>query len=1214
MKTLHLNGVQLQDAEIAELLQECNVMEDVALVDMPFATLTIEAIVSTFPNVEKVELSGSNVVTDLAIRCLTSICVRIKELTVKFCPRLTDSAFTRCIMLKEVHLLNLSYCSPLLTGTFLSSFPLCPIKHLVLDGLQNFTADAIFRMSVINKRNVELISLRNFKNLGESEVEAFLNHFLFSRSLEVTGSHNIEQLLPSLHHMNPFLVYTLDPNFVGFRVSPITAVYQLTYCQFIQHFRRHANARIIQRLRRSFVDWRENRKSKIDAYMKIRRAKAASRICAFARMIKTRKSTRIFLYAGRKISRLGQRFVRSVMYLKWLRAKRHHTLKCRRLVFIVLKEASSRSYEQLVERAVKLNPSLARRLKRKTFQDMKEKEKMLIEKKIDNGAMVMYEIYMKFSLLNAWKSLKGESRSRKQTLVRIFLNVVDLNSHNSIRQQACYRSMEDFVLRRRLLLGWNGIVNDYRLAKKVEIMWPVACEYADRSFLHRVVGACFNALSGYRLARKYKAAMKAKGQKHFDDDEKHKVLYRFWTKRIRRQRSKSAMKVSEKQSTSFIMSIATVRLKENIRISRMQVRVRDMSRKFWVEYNRLHYFDAMKVGVRWSKEWRSLVVIAKMKFLRVIGAKVFYGWKEDMKYNQNAENYVYQKYQMRWVRKTFDGLKASFLAYKEYIASLVSNQTNPEEKTLTLQKVFKGLSIVQARVRGYQARARFIALKVSKMTSVQIMQNFIRKGIAYKEVRRRRRMYALLENKREEQELSLMRIADAETAYFIFHLNAITNIQRVFRGWKGREVGKVLVIEFHRLRSIEAVKRSEDAKEEYMLIRGELAAEALKEKNNAATEIQRVFRGKLGRRKARLRRNELKMNNYTVLVQKEYRKRLAILKLQAKKREVMNNVRYFAARKQRANYFKFFGLNKRSSTILKVISSALNACGIDPISYNYRPLELVKETFSDYYEFVKNMKREYAIWRETKGDYIKGIKARREKLQAEGYTINTYEAVKIVDPRHNFCGRTGIVARIDTSIPGQPLYEVKLDHNQQGTFVMMTTDALNMYENAQPLTRITKIPKVEGYFEYLPPPIYGLNKDDPFFDGNRVDAAWKIQLFWRQHRARKIASRIRFEVWTRSADTQRALISTFSSNNTLTHHADTFASLFRLKPSKWVHFDEIRHNLTSLRLLASSKRLTTEKDAILKEAAVAYRERVKFMEAMTGSSKIHSYYYYLMLL
>jgi hypothetical protein len=87
----------------------------------------------------------------------------------------------------------------------------------------------------------------------------------------------------------------------------------------------------------------------------------------------------------------------------------------------------------------------------------------------------------------------------------------------------------------------------------------------------------------------------------------------------------------------------------------------------------------------------------------------------------------------------------------------------------------------------------------------------------------------------------------------------------------------------------------------------------MKVKQRACVEIQRVYRGRLGRIVAKRIRSEKLKNKYTILVQTEYRRRLAKFDLQAKKREAKNNIRYRAARRQRATYFKAIGLNKRKS-------------------------------------------------------------------------------------------------------------------------------------------------------------------------------------------------------------------------------------------------------------------------------------------------------------
>jgi hypothetical protein len=177
-----------------------------------------------------------------------------------------------------------------------------------------------------------------------------------------------------------------------------------------------------------------------------------------------------------------------------------------------------------------------------------------------------------------------------------------------------------------------------------------------------------------------------------------------------------------------------------------------------------------------------------------------------------------------------------------------------------------------------------------------------------------------------------------------------------------------------------------------------------------------------------------------------------------------------------------------------MVASALDACGIDPITYNYRPFELIKETIEDFKQLKSSIMREWKIFKQTKGDVLSSTKLRREMLTEQGWALKLYDAVKIIDLEHQYCGRTGVVVRIDTSIPGQPLYEIKLDHSGVTTFVMMTTDALQVYSNPQPLIRITKVPVLGNYLKTRMQPIYGLKKDDPFFDGKRVDAAWCIQV------------------------------------------------------------------------------------------------------------------------
>ena len=56
-----------------------------------------------------------------------------------------------------------------------------------------------------------------------------------------------------------------------------------------------------------------------------------------------------------------------------------------------------------------------------------------------------------------------------------------------------------------------------------------------------------------------------------------------------------------------------------------------------------------------------------------------------------------------------------------------------------------------------------------------------------------------------------------------------------------------------------------------------------------------------------------------------------------------------------------------------------------------------------------------------------------------------------------------MVTRIDTTIPGTPLYEVKLDGFETQTYVNMTSDALLTYTQPQPLTKVQTRPVLENF-------------------------------------------------------------------------------------------------------------------------------------------------------
>ena len=112
----------MNDEEIAELVEQTLQLKELHFVDMAVSTLTIEAIASSAPQVSRLSIVGSQYLSDVAVRCVTGVCMNLTELTLQRCPLLSDGAFSRCIMLHQLRKLDIADCSWLLDGTLLKSF------------------------------------------------------------------------------------------------------------------------------------------------------------------------------------------------------------------------------------------------------------------------------------------------------------------------------------------------------------------------------------------------------------------------------------------------------------------------------------------------------------------------------------------------------------------------------------------------------------------------------------------------------------------------------------------------------------------------------------------------------------------------------------------------------------------------------------------------------------------------------------------------------------------------------------------------------------------------------------------------------------------------------------------------------------------------------------------------------------------------------------
>jgi hypothetical protein len=198
---------------------------------------------------------------------------------------------------------------------------------------------------------------------------------------------------------------------------------------------------------------------------------AATRIANFFAMLTTRKAAMRFILAGRRITKGGRQYLSSRYHRKVVTARKHYRRASMRSIFRALLRFQRESYEDLLARAEKLYPKLAARLRKKTFKDMQSKELQLIDKRLTEASEVLWETSIKLKLMAAWKSIRGQERSRKQNLVSIFLACVDIDTYNSSRHRAKAALSKHFMRQKLLFVAYLGFADDYARSIKVNTLY-----------------------------------------------------------------------------------------------------------------------------------------------------------------------------------------------------------------------------------------------------------------------------------------------------------------------------------------------------------------------------------------------------------------------------------------------------------------------------------------------------------------------------------------------------------------------------------------------------------------------------------------------------------------------------------------------------------------------------------------------------------------------
>jgi len=1290
LKVLHIlefNG--FDDDMITELIDGAVCLEELVLVNMPFGIHTVESICSNVPNLKSLTMEGTSLLCDADVRCLSSVLLHVQSFTFKKCQSLTDEAFARSAALSKLTHLDLTQVSKKLTGSFMTSLTMAPLKTLILDGLSlQVPANAKLKasttsyaskserkaeenrirpkwgecfalLSTMTCQKIEHISLQNCPHVSDEDLISILSKLPNCNTVDVTGSGqtfpaSLNKLSKGLH---PFLKLRIDAGFVGFAQDLNSRLKHVQSMNMREMFQRHGFARTIQKCIRKYNERMRKAKDAADGYAAALRNHAATLIQAVVRSKQARKRFMVRLLAGRKLVHQARRFLLVMLHRRYVQARTFYKNVLKRLMFSNWRLHTEMSIVNLHQGAgVAMKLKSDKRLMRRIYMDLIAKEGEHRDERLYQAAIALWEGHTLRKVIATWKTVRGETLYTRWKVTRKFMLVAELKCQNSSRELALRAMSDNFLRRKQLVVSWICINDDFIRAKKANLLFPRAIEYFEDTFFKRVVRAAYGAIVWFRESKRIKRTSLAAAPKIRRAWQWFNGARYLFEERARRLLHRRDMNLAVPAWQRFWLKRAVgERLQTNVFFEKFLREIDIKQSVHWCEYKSKYYFKEMKSNVIKLRHLKGLEFLAEVRFGETYRKRYFMGWKAFMVQEANAEEIVFHAYCLKWAEKCIAKWKIAVVEAREYQshvnATLLKqagddvearqaeeaarlseeirkaeeeaereargDHRTPEEvaaekaaeeaakEALRLLKIeqekerikeaklllIARVTLFQAVCRGALQRVHFNDLKISVFTAVQTLQNYCRRILAVlrcNDLRQKLRMRRYISEERETQEMWRM---DQFSQLFRTCSSMVLLIQRIYRGHRGRIKAAIDAYEIARERGVGWYDYGAQFRANLAALRLEMERQA-KRLYNQALIIQKRVRGIQGRIRFRKAKAQSKKVYLTTCVQRDYRRRLAEFQLKAMRRDKFTELRVRTARAQKGLLLRAAGFPKRRQQA--VASIALESLGIDPLSYNYRINELWAETKKDFLWFVEIIKREWKIFRSVGlSNTNKILRVRRSALHEKGLSITTYDAVRIIDPLHPYAGMTGLVVRIDTSIPGTPLYEVKLDSTNKQTFVNMTRDALYMYTQTQPLCKIDPVPKLEGFVQNFV--MFGLNEGDPMFSRKNINAAWTMQCAFRMHRSRKIVARRRYELWLRSGDRQANFFAHLAETNSLTMQANNILNFMGVRPAKPVFFDEVRHPTLSGRY-DNSTHVKNELKSLKLEFNQKYRERLLYLQ------------------
>jgi hypothetical protein len=522
--------------------------------------------------------------------------------------------------------------------------------------------------------------------------------------------------------------------------------------------KKHYAARLLQKLRKKYLLKLQLLKKLSKEMWSDFKIVLIIKIQSLFRGWKSRIKTKLRKKNAKKIIKLARDYVIYKFYLKNKKAKKHFKEIITIKSFHKLKKFYMESLKKVKLCYEKIAKNSILKTKKRSFKILKFLFPIFKEDRFDDTAIIIWQINICKKIIKYWKKTMHETYNKNRKLLIIFTNCIDLSTQNSFRQKSSYNRAVDFYRKKLILPYWKTLCREYLIKKSLDLLDPIAKKHFNMTFFNRM---CFKILYfGFKKHvenKKFKRNAKMIGENNYVRCKTMPIL----------KRLKNRNEQCKKQKKLIVLhrnfhEIFSENKKIQLFLYRTQTR-KKMKNNYQkaIFQNNNWLFDKgfldFRVNIIKMFIFTRMNKKAELKYISVITKKIWKAWNEYKTYSEKLWQLYAKRYLDKLVKKVLvEGFKKHVLICRQeqesFLLSL-QKQHNDEEK---ISKILKNLQIFQAKIRGFLLKQKYQIIRVTKLSAIQQMQNFIRVYLAKKKFLQKIRHVDLRDLLREEKEVKIL--------------------------------------------------------------------------------------------------------------------------------------------------------------------------------------------------------------------------------------------------------------------------------------------------------------------------------------------------------------------------------------------------------------------------------------------------------------------------